>query len=176
LALQLCASCVTWRFLQQWVLQLCTLGGSWDYNCCGSRGCNFAQQAAVRAATLHYLRQLALQLCASCVTWLFLQQWVLQLCALGGSWGFNCCGSWGCNFAQQAAVGAATLHYMQQLALQLSLLAAVGTATLRFMQQLTLQLCSSRGSWHCNSVLNAAVGAATLCYMWQFVVETLQFL
>jgi hypothetical protein len=89
---------------------------------------------AVAIATLRFMQQLLLQLCASC-----------------GSWRFNS--------ELLAAVGAATLHFMHQLGLQLcasfhswgcnyAFHVAVGSATPRFIMWLfAVKLCTSCSSW-----------------------------
>ncbi len=50
------------------------------------------------------------------------------------------------------------------------LLAAVGAATLHFVQ-LMLQLCASCSIWCCNSALHSTAGAATMHFMWQLALQ-----
>ncbi len=148
----------TLRLMRQLALLLCASCDSWGCNCALHVAVCSAPRVAIRGWNSALLAAVGTELCASCsslhgaATLLFMRKLALQLCATCDSWGCNSCqiiprcttsavrraqlcatcSSWGCNSALPATLCVATLCFLQQWGLNSSLHPAVGAAALRF--------------------------------------------
>ncbi len=182
-ALNAAVGAATVRLMRQLALQLCAECDSWGCNCALHVAVCSALHVAVRGWNSALLAEVGTELCASCSSWhgaatlLFMRKLALQLCATCDSWGCNSCqsyiprcttsavkaqlcatcGSWGCNSALLASLCVATLCFLRHFVLLLCASCSSGGSTLRYIPQLGLQLCVSRDSCQLSTVAGAVL-------------------